>query len=289
MKIGVVGLGSIGQRHVRNAIELGHEVKGWDIVPARRDFKLESHLYDWCDACVIATPSHFHEGPLRACIERNKHVLIEKPLSTSLGYNLSNLIADARIKKLVVMMGNNLRFHAGVKRARSQLALEAPIWANFICATPPNQNAHEGVILSTGAHEVDLALHLFGPVQYVAGASARYTGSPSPEDVADFTLVHDIGTRSTFHLDFITPDRVRQFTIAAKPENFVIDLDRRTFFLPKSGEGTFLGGSYDADYIEEMVNFVLRIEGHLSAGASGEDGLETLRVLLDVRQKAFFQ
>jgi predicted dehydrogenase len=295
MKIGIIGLGSIGKRHAINATNLGHDVYTFDpFVKGDSRFRREGDLLDWCDAAVISSPTLCHEASLHACIERGKHALVEKPLATLISPRLPELLRTADEKNLVIMMGNNLRFHPGVEYAKKWLGLRTPTWANFICATPPIHNAHEGVILSTGAHEVDVAIHLFGPVQYVAGASARYLsrGSTSVEDVADFTLVHVGKMRSTFHLDFSTAHRIRQFWIATEDGNLEIDLDERTYFDPQkeTDDGAYFGGSYDDDYVAEMREFTRQIEGDfgVNVGATGHDGLETLSVLLNVRAKAAF-
>lgn len=285
MKIGVVGLGSIGQRHAENARKLGHEVKAYDPAAAG-DFRFERQLYDWCDAAVIATPSMFHEGPLRACIERGKHALIEKPISTSLG-QLPLLLSVAGDKGLVVMSGNNLRFHACVKRAKDYIdsgSIGEPRWANFICATEwTSTAARDGAILNSGSHEVDLAMHLLGDADVLIASARRpwQEDADATDTTADFVLVHESGVRSLFHIDIDTTDRVRQFWISGSEKSIVFDLDRRTV-------GDYaLGGSYVDDYAAEMKAFVDRIEDPAAPGpaATGSDALDCLRVLLDIRKR----
>lgn len=286
MKIGIVGLGSIGQRHAANARTLGHEVKAYD--PAGgSDFGRERYLYDWCDAAVVCTPSMFHEGPLRACVERGKHVLMEKPISVAVGM-LRQLLTEAAYKQLTVMMGNNLRFHPSVVRAKQYVdsgALGKLYWANFICATEYTTTAaRDGVILNTGSHEVDIALHLFGPA--VALFATCSGNDDQVRDVsADFVLQHDGGMRSTFHLDIDTTDRVRQFWISGAEKSVQFDLDIRTVY-SHHDKGTYLGGSYANDYLYEMRCFTDRIEGKETRGATGEEGLDCLLTLLDIRKKA---
>lgn len=299
MKIGVVGMGSIGQRHAENAHKLGHEVKVYD--PAiSSDFRFERLLYDWCDAAVICTPSMFHESGVRAAVERTKHVLVEKPISVAEG-GLQPVLTEAAHMGLVVMMGNNLRFHPCVIRAKQYVdsgVLGQMRWANFICATEwTSTAARDGVILNTGSHEVDIALHLFGPaVALTASTESGMTLRPGTADCdvntlileryADFVLQHDGGVRSTFHLDIDTIDRVRQFWISGMEKSVQFDLDIRTSYSHQD-KGTYLGGSYANDYLVEMKAFVDRIEGTVQGpGATGEEGLDCLRLLLDIRKKA---
>lgn len=284
MKIGCIGYGSIGKRHAENAAALGHEVIVYD--PANRmDVKFERDVYDQVDACVIATPSPFHESGIRACVERGVHVLVEKPISIAVGH-LPVLIAEAAKRGLVFMVGNNLRFHPCVQQAKiwiAQREIGDPVWANFICSAETTKKTYrgDGVILNTGSHEVDLALYLLGPAKVVY-ASAKYVDDQ--DVIADFVLQHQSGVRSSFHIDFETPNEVREFWIAGE-KNIGVSLPTRAITLTGL-PARQAPGSYDDDYRNEMMGFLDRIEGRFAPGATGQDGFETLKVLLDVRKKA---
>jgi predicted dehydrogenase len=289
MKVGIVGLGSIGARHYENAVKLGgHTVSGYDPAnPPLSTVKYERELYDWADAVVVATPSYHHEAALRACVERGKHVLIEKPISTSFG-QLPSLLARAKEKNLVVMMGNNLRFHPSVQRTKKCLVEGriAPLWANFICATTTIKPDYlsDGVILNTGSHEVDLALYFFGPARVVAATGQWNEHS---DDMADFVLLHDSGVRSSFHIDFVTGNEVREFWIGGETGNIHVNLPKRVTVTDDSGRRHIHkdAGKYDDDYIDEMHEFHVKCAGDSSGpGATGDDGLAALRLLLDIRR-----
>lgn len=294
MKIGVVGYGSIGQRHANNLRGLGHDVRVYDpTIVGGSDFKREVHLYESdVEAVVIATPTPFHEGPLRACIERGKHVLIEKPISTGVGA-LPQLLDEADKKSLVVMMGNNLRFHPAIQRSKVSIdagAFGKPIWAQFTCAQK-NEKYRDSVVLNWGAHEVDLAIHFFGPVMDVLCADIGWPsreeiedGNPAGEVIADFVLQHKSGVRSSFHLDYLTEVEIREAWIACEHHNIGMDLLHRTLSLGHHVER--LPGSYDDDYVAEMQAFIDRIGGKVVPGATGQQGLEVLKVLQWVRVEA---
>ena len=292
MRIGFVGYGSIGQRHASNAKTLGHQVLVYD--PAGpRDVGFERDIYDTCDAVVIATPSYVHIAGIRACAARGRHMLVEKPIATSMA-TLREMLDFAESKKLTVMVGNNLRFHPCVQSTAHRIStgqLGKPLWASFTCAAPSTKPIYlsDGVILNTGAHEVDLALHLLGPAEVL---SASATGL---DDIADFVLQHENGCHSTFHLDFVTPNEIREFRIIGEHGDLYCDLPARAFTArladPKLPNVWYrqefkAHGSYDDDYLDEMRAFFDRIEGKDVPGATGEDGFATLQVLLDVRKKA---
>ncbi len=287
MKVGVVGNGSIGSRHARNLKALGHEVLVYD--PANtRDVRFERNIYEECEAVVIATPSPFHEAGIRACVERGKHVLVEKPISTAIGL-LPDLLRIADEKGLVIMMGNNLRLHPCVQQVKQWIGageIGEQLWASFIC-THQTTKYTDSVVLNWGAHEVDLALHLLGPAR-VATASVVFNAGEGIEDIADFLLIHDSGCRSSFHLDYVTPNEIREFWIAGEEDNIGIDLPSRHITCKRLGSSVG-PGDFDMDYLNEVAAFIDRIEGKITPGATGKDGLETLKVLLDVRKKAGIQ
>lgn len=285
MKIGVVGLGSIGSRHAKNLRSLGHEVIGYD--PAHKsDVRFERMVYEQADAVVIATPSLFHVGPLRAAVERRKHALVEKPISSASPEAIQPLLDLAFADNLVVMTGNNLRFHPCVKQAKQwidQQMIGDPLWASFTCAQLNDKPAYlrDGVLLNWGSHEIDLALYLLGPAKVLTASVHAENGC---DDIADIVLEHENGARSTIHLDYITPNEIREAWICGTEKNIGLDLVGR-----RASMGRFVqefDGSYDTDYLAEMQAFIDRIEGKESLGATGFDGLATLRVCLDARKLA---
>ena len=66
--------------------------------------------------------------------------------------------------------------------------------------------------------------------------------------------------------------------------NIGVDIDARRMSL--GTEAKQAPGDYSDDYLNELRAFIDRINGVFAPGASGHDGLATLKVLLDVRKKA---
>ncbi len=290
MKIGVVGHGSIGRRHAANLEFMGHHVVTYDPAYSGNGVRFERHVYETCPAVVIATPTNLHWGCIRAAAERGCHMLIEKPIANGDVRGLQMSLDLAASKGAVVMMGNNLRFHPCVIEAKTMVdEIGAPIWASFTCAAKSVKPLYlsDGVILNTGAHEVDLALHLLGPAKVIA-ATARLTADR--DDIADFVLQHDNGCRSSFHLDFVTEPEIRSFRIIGKEGDIFCELPAR-FIRARSGgqRHQFHGpGSYDDDYIAEMEDFIFQCAGGPARdrAATGADGLRVLDLLLDIRRMA---
>ena len=136
MKILIVGLGSIGQRHLRNLKKINNKIK---FLAVRKKFivpiltnsltvnkkhkniqnvykiqyfsSLLKALKEKPDAAFLCTPSKFHINETIQCLTRNCNVFIEKPLGSN-NKNLSKLKKIYKKKnKLITMMGYQMRFN----------------------------------------------------------------------------------------------------------------------------------------------------------------------------------
>ena len=135
MKILIWGLGSIGQRHLRNLFKIGPKIKFFALrkkfttpvlnnfnIPQNGDLKKKynitylSSIHDLdkykinIDAAFICTPSKFHVDQAIQLIKRNINIFVEKPLGANLNKikSLKNLLK--RKKKIKNMMGFQLKF-----------------------------------------------------------------------------------------------------------------------------------------------------------------------------------
>src|SRR4051812_32333034 len=112
----VVGGGSIGERHVRCFQQTGR-ANVWlcEVNPhVRNDVAARyglANVFDTLDAAVaarpgaavISTPAHLHVSMASQLARAGVHVLIEKPLSTSLDgiEQLRNIVAEKRVAAMI--------------------------------------------------------------------------------------------------------------------------------------------------------------------------------------------
>jgi predicted dehydrogenase len=147
LKILVVGLGAIGQRHVRNLRAilgsevdiLAYRVRGLphvvtpslDVVPGRsveaeydiRVFaRLEDALAEKPAIAFICNPTSLHVPVALICVRAGCDLFIEKPVSHDLA-GLPELIDEVEKHRRIVMVGYQLRFHPCL-RALEQLVGE---------------------------------------------------------------------------------------------------------------------------------------------------------------------
>ncbi len=145
MKILLVGLGSIGQRHLRNlktvcgsGVEIeayrstGREIQISDDMSAAFDVDLEqaydiktfdnyeTALDQSPDAVFITCPTSLHIPMAIQAARRGCHLFIEKPLSHNLE-GIDELVKLTESNRLVTLIGYQLRFHPGLLKIRDML------------------------------------------------------------------------------------------------------------------------------------------------------------------------
>ncbi|MBU1131473.1 Gfo/Idh/MocA family oxidoreductase [Patescibacteria group bacterium] len=136
-KILIVGLGSIGQRHYNNLIKLGYkDITVFDVDEKKITFQQaqdEKRLKDYktirritvselkkFDVIFICNPNNVHIKTALLCAQAGCHLFIEKPLSHNFN-NIDKLIEICQKKKLITMVGCNMRFHPCLKFIKNYL------------------------------------------------------------------------------------------------------------------------------------------------------------------------
>ncbi len=137
-----VGLGGIGQRHLRNLRELRGDSVRVDAFRVRREREVlsdtlqvvpgedlerkygvevysdfERALAQRPDVVFVTNPSSLHVEIVKRALGAGAHVLVEKPLSHSLS-GVAELVSEASQRGLVGYVAYQLRFHPGFLRAQ---------------------------------------------------------------------------------------------------------------------------------------------------------------------------
>jgi predicted dehydrogenase len=140
VKVLIIGLGGIGQRHTRNlrtllgdSVEIiayrvrrhthvvtptmgaDQERNVEDVYNIRTFYSLEDALAEKPVIAYVCNPSSLHVSVTRACLAAGCDVFLEKPLADSLD-GTAELAELARNHKRIAMVGYQLRFHPCVIR-----------------------------------------------------------------------------------------------------------------------------------------------------------------------------
>jgi len=162
LKLAVIGAGHMGRYHAEKFARLpGVELAALvDRDPARAQISDFRKVLDRVQAAVIAVPTDRHHEVARACLERGLHVLVEKPIASSLE-QADELVDLASRNKLVLQVGHveryNKAFRALAQRMDRPLLIDAERLSGF-----KRRGAEVDVILDLMIHDLDLAFSLAG-------------------------------------------------------------------------------------------------------------------------------
>jgi len=130
-----------------------------------------------CDAVVVSTMDQDHVGPAVACLDKGYHLLLEKPMATTL--EGCRAIADAhRRAKTVASVCHSLRYHQGFARVK-ELLVDGAIgeiltidqleqvgyWHyahSYVRGNWGNENRSTFMLLAKSCHDLDFICYLMG-------------------------------------------------------------------------------------------------------------------------------
>jgi predicted dehydrogenase len=249
----IIGLGSIGKRHLSNLIYLGYNniiiVSKSDTIPS--EYKQFSVYTDIQKAIAenaisygfICTPTSSHLDDLKILLENNiSNVYLEKPISHSLTEldKISSLIHQCN--RLVV--GYDLHFDPGLIKIKKLLngnqmgklfSINA-IVGQYLPDWRPNEDYLKGMsarIDKGGGVMLDL-IHEFDYVRWLVGKPKNiacvFQNNPNlaieTEDVADVLIHFEDNSSATIHLDYHQKKLVRNCMITCEKGTVFWDLTK---------------------------------------------------------------
>ncbi len=313
----IVGCGSIGQRHARNLRSLGvgeicvYDPDGSRAEQAVRDAgavavgSVEAGLALRPQAVFICTPPHLHTAGARAAVDAGAHVFIEKPLSDRLD-DVAEMIGAAARRKLVVMAGYNLRFHAGLLKLKELvktgsvgrvLTVRAE-YGQYLPTWRPGRDYRQGYIArpETGggiileeSHELDYVAWLGGRVESVYAAAGKLSDLEIvAEDVALMVLRLEGGALGEVHVDCVQREYRREAHVVGTEGTATWVYEKGVRLARASREPEFFDIVPDPNqmYLDEVRCFLNCIAGNAQPPVDGASALQDLRVALAAKESA---
>jgi len=322
MRFVVLGAGSVGRRHLRNVLSLGHQVAAVcdpdlakleelrTIVPGVHMTQDETEaLGQQADAALICSPTSLHVRQARKAVQQGLHVFIEKPLSHTLDL-AEELIKEATAANRIVLVGCNLRFFPSlqlVKRlleegrvgrplaARAQCGYYLPFWhpaSDYRNGYSANQAAGGGVILDS-VHEFDYLRWLFGEVMEVFCYAGKVSDLDiDTEDHAEILIRFASGMTANVHLDYLQRTYRRSCEFIGEDGVIVWDYIGQTVSLYGKEDRhveMFLESinvARNQMFIDELAHFVRCIHGEEKPSLDAAGGRAVLKVALAAKTSA---
>jgi predicted dehydrogenase len=313
LRIGVVGAGALGFHHTRILRDVpGAQLVGFhDANKARADhvsselgvkaFESLDALLDAVDAVSVVVPTPAHHAVASPALERGLHVLIEKPIATTIE-EADDLLAIARRTGAVLQIGHVERFNRAVRAALPFVDSARFIESDRLAPFNP-RGSDVAVVLDLMIHDIDLVR------TFVGGAirSVAAVGVPvlTPfVDIANARLSFETGAVANITASRVSRERLRKLRIFQQSGYISLDLG--------TGTGEFYALRKDVDllalvrdaqgaqalesFVErvrveapegeplrlELEAFVQAVAGEAPIAVTGEDGREALAVALTI-------
>ncbi len=309
MKVGVVGVGSMGKNHARIYSEIANlvgvadtdENAGKTLADRLGTEYYRDHnelMKAGVEAVTIATPTALHSSISRGFIEAGIHVLIEKPICSAVDESIE-LVEMAKDRGVVLAVGMVERHNPVVEFAKK--AIENGEYGKVITATArrvssfPERIKDVGVILDLGIHDVDVMRHLVGSeVESVFCSGGKY--KHDFEDYANILLNFKSGVSGFIEVNWLTPMKVRKLNLTCT-KNFVeLDYPSQSIEISASTLREYdpfniYRSHYEFDSRQvrlkkqeplrrELEDFLGAIEEKRAPLVTGEDAVMSLRVAL---------
>ena len=321
----VVGLGSIGRRHVGiikelfpeiNIVVLRHRQCDKNDIDALGLYKCVTSIDQAIEtnpqAAIIANPATKHIEVAEQLANNGIHLLIEKPISDS-SMGVQALINICHQNNVILMTGYNFRFLPSLIEFRKQLQAKKigdiylvrsevgqylPSWrpeSDYNNGVSANKSLGGGVLLEL-SHEIDYLSWIFGSINWVKSHISKQSDLDiDVEDSANIIL----GFKSTdgreltasLNMDFIRHDATRKcFVIGEQGTLLWNGISGKVEFFAKGDNdwSTLFSSKADRNYTytEEIKSFFSSIEFNRSPYISGDDGMHVVSIVEAIKKSS---
>ncbi len=307
IRIGVVGVGNMGQHHTRVLSLLKDvEVVGIADINVERGLDTASKyrvrffadyldLLPHVDAVCIAVPTRLHHQVGMQCLQAGIHVLIEKPIAASIT-EAESLVNGAAEHNCILQVGHIERFNPAFQEFSHVLKTEEILALEAHRMSPYSKRANDvSVVLDLMIHDIDLLLELADSQVVKLTASGSQGSDSGYLDYVTATLGFANGIVATLTASKVTHRKIRRISAHCKNSlteadflNNEILIHRQTTANYKTDYGQIL---YRQDGLIEKVHtsnieplhaelehFVNCVRGGNQPSVGGEQALKALRL-----------
>lgn len=269
VKLGLVGTGHMGQYHVNVASGLAeYDLKGiFDSDTDRaieisekfntHHFSAYDEMLEKVDAIAIAVPTALHYPIAKRALEANKHVLVEKPITTTIE-QAEDLVEIASKNKLILQVGHIERFNGAVLELGK--IVDNPFLIESRRLSPFNKRISDvGVVLDLMIHDIDIILNLVGkPVKSVHGRGVSVYSDY--EDIAVATINFEGGCVANIVASRATQAKIRRLNISQESSFILLDFATQDIQIERQAASAYLMTREELKYKQE--SFIERIAVH---------------------------
>jgi predicted dehydrogenase len=305
LRVGVVGVGALGQHHARVYASLpnvslagvadvmearAREIAALHATCAVTDYR---ELFGKVDAVSVVTPTALHAEIGEAFLNEGIHVLVEKPLSHSLE-GADRLISAARRNGRNLQAGHLERFNPAVRLVRERVRQPRFFEAHRMGVFAP-RSLDIDVILDLMIHDLDI-IRIMVPSAPVSIQAVGIAILTNRIDIANARIEFADGCVANVTASRVSTEKIRKLRLFHAREYISLDYTRQDVAIfsidgaAGSGEPRINGRKLEPPHREplaaELESFAAACRTGIAPECDGEEGRATLDLALQVLARA---
>jgi UDP-N-acetylglucosamine 3-dehydrogenase len=296
LRVGVIGVGVMGSNHARVLAELpgvklvgvaDPDRKHCDQVARSLGCASFSDAADLTrrgvDAVTIAAPTHLHRDIAIDCAARGIHVMVEKPIASTVEESRA-IVAAARRAGVTLMVGHVERFNPAVQSIKRAIKDQDILSIAITRVGPfPPRMSNVGVVIDLAVHDIDL-IRWFTDSEIVEIQPQTSSAVAEREDIALLQFRTASGVLAHINTNWLTPFKARTVHIATRDKYLIGDLLtlQVTECFGFQPDGSYSMRHLSVGYAEplrsELVAFVNAIRSGETPAVTGEEAVASLEI-----------
>lgn len=297
IRIGVVGVGSIGKNHARICAELPDaqfaavfdiDRESAEAIARQYGAKVANSLDEFVslvDAATVAAPTAVHYEIGSALLRQGKHVLIEKPI-TETPAQAEDLVRLAREHSLILQVGHIERFNPVLSALEQRLTRPRFIESHRL-SPYPFRSVEIGVVLDLMIHDLEVILHLVrSPVQSIDAVGVPVLSKR--EDIANARIRFENGCIANVTASRISPQKMRKIRVFQEGAYLSLDYQAQAGEIYRLIDGQITRESVAIEKEEplkrELQSFVDCARRGLQPVVSGSGATAALELAIEITE-----
>ena len=296
LRVGVIGVGVMGSNHARVLAELpGVKLVGVADPDRKRCDQVARSLgcasfsdaedltRRGVDAVTIAAPTHLHRDIAIGCAARGIHVMVEKPIASTIEESRT-IVAAARRAGVTLMVGHVERFNPAVQSIKRAIKDQDILSIAITRVGPfPPRMSNVGVVIDLAVHDIDL-IRWFTDSEIVEIQPQTSSAVAEREDIALLQFRTASGVLAHINTNWLTPFKARTIHIATRDKYLIADLLtlQVTECFGFQPDGSYSMRHLSVGYAEplrsELVAFVNAIRTGETPAVTGEEAVASLEI-----------
>jgi predicted dehydrogenase len=235
------------------------------------------------DAITIAAPTHLHRDIALLCIARGVHVMVEKPIASSVEEG-RDIINAARRAGVTLMVGHVERFNPAVEAIKEAIRGEDILSIAITRVGPfPPRMSNVGVVIDLAVHDIDL-IRWFTDSDIIEVQPQLSSAVAEREDIALLQFRTASGVLAHINTNWLTPFKARNVIVATRGKYVTGDLLTRqvTECFGFQPDGSYSMRHLSVGHAEplrsELLAFLRAVRAGSVPAVTGEEAVASLEI-----------